>query len=304
MRYVQENLQYWSYALDYFIVVVCIAAFSALDLAEPHHQQFSLTDVRIQQPYAVHERVPAAQAAIIAILAPFVLIVLWNIVFEGRILVKRRLKLRDRLWETNMGILGLLLAVGLALVTTNIFKNTVGRPRPDFLDRCQAGTTVLTTAYQYVLSNSSICTQTDHAILKDGFRSFPSGHSSTSFSGLGYLAIWLSGKLRLWNGSGQVWKVVLVMTPLLAASLVAISRIMDERHHPFDVLFGSALGCLAAWISYRQYFPAVRTSGISYSPRRYKDTQGAILSTRNGRAQELRDEADSQQHLGKSSDLA
>lgn len=32
---------------------------------------------------------------------------------------------------------------------------------------------------------------------------------------------------------------------------------MDARHHPFDVLFGSAMGILVAWGSYRQYFPAV-----------------------------------------------
>lgn len=32
---------------------------------------------------------------------------------------------------------------------------------------------------------------------------------------------------------------------------------MDARHHPFDVLSGSALGILTAWGSYRQYFPPV-----------------------------------------------
>jgi hypothetical protein len=35
---------------------------------------------------------------------------------------------------------------------------------------------------------------------------------------------------------------------------------MDARHHPFDVLFGSAMGILAAWGSYRQYFPPVGDS--------------------------------------------
>lgn len=30
---------------------------------------------------------------------------------------------------------------------------------------------------------------------------------------------------------------------------------MDARHHPFDVLSGSALGILVAWAAYRQYFP-------------------------------------------------
>jgi len=30
---------------------------------------------------------------------------------------------------------------------------------------------------------------------------------------------------------------------------------MDARHHPFDVIFGSAMGMLLAYASYRQYFP-------------------------------------------------
>ena len=54
-----------------------------------------------------------------------------------------------------------------------------------------------------------------------------------------------------------MWRTVIVLIPTLAAACVAMSRIMDARHHPFDVLFGSALGLLCAWGSYRQYFPPV-----------------------------------------------
>lgn len=45
------------------------------------------------------------------------------------------------------------------------------------------------------------------------------------------------------------------MAPTLGASLIATSRIMDARHHPFDVITGSLIGILVAWGSYRQYFP-------------------------------------------------
>lgn len=227
MDLLTRNRQVCSYVVDYLVVLVCIAGFSILDLAEPHHQQFSLSDIYLQQTYAVHERVPAFDAAIIAILVPIVVMCFWCLTFEGGVITKRRLDFQSRLWEVNMSVLGLALSVCLALVTTNIFKNTVGRPRPDFIDRCQPVTDAVNLVAAYGLSNSSICQQSNHAILKDGFRSFPSGHSSTSFSGLGYLAIWLSSKLRVLDGSGQVWKIVLVAVPMLAASLIAISRIMD-----------------------------------------------------------------------------
>lgn len=35
---------------------------------------------------------------------------------------------------------------------------------------------------------------------------------------------------------------------------------MDARHHPFDVVFGSLLGIVVAWCSYRQYFGPLRES--------------------------------------------
>jgi len=72
------------------------------------------------------------------------------------------------------------------------------------------------------------------------------------------------------DNRGEVWKTVLVLIPYLAASLVAVSRIMDARHHPFDVLSGAALGLGTAWISYRQYFPAIsnpKAKGRAYSRR-------------------------------------
>lgn len=62
------------------------------------------------------------------------------------------------------------------------------------------------------------------------------------------------------DNRGEVWKTVIVMIPCLAATLIAVSRIMDARHHPFDVITGSMLGVLTAYLSYRQYFPPVSES--------------------------------------------
>lgn len=46
----------------------------------------------------------------------------------------------------------------------------------DVIDRCQPRPGSADPVYG--LSNYTICTQTDHYVLRDGFRSFPSGHSS------------------------------------------------------------------------------------------------------------------------------
>lgn len=59
------------------------------------------------------------------------------------------------------------------------------------------------------------------------------------------------------DSKGEVWKAFIVLVPTLGAAVIAGTRIMDARHHPFDVIFGSLLGILVAWASYRQYFPPV-----------------------------------------------
>jgi hypothetical protein len=43
--------------------------------------------------------------------------------------------------------------------------------------------------------------------------------------------------------------------------------LLIARHHPFDVIVGSTIGMLFAWMAYRQYFPAlsVAEGGRPYS---------------------------------------
>jgi membrane-associated phospholipid phosphatase len=256
--------------LKYSIFIVAIAV---LNLITPFHQEFSLRNFTLQYKYAVHERVPSPLLYTCSIAAPAAIIALYTLVIDGIFSHqagghKRRYKLKDRLWELNCGILGLLLANGAAYIITGTFKNTIGKPRPDLIDRCQPSVT--TDPQPFGLSNSTICKQTDKSLLNDGFMSFPSGHSSTSFSGLFYLSLYLAGKLHILDAKGEVWRVLIVTIPTIGASLIAGSRIMDARHHPFDVISGSLLGILVAWGSYRQYFPQLsewRAKGRAYPIR-------------------------------------
>jgi membrane-associated phospholipid phosphatase len=74
---------------------------------------------------------------------------------------------------------------------------------------------------------------------------------------------------------GLVWRIAVVATPVVGAGLIAGTRIMDARHHPFDVVFGSLLGVLIAWIAYRQYFPPLSDfKGKAYPVRTLGSTLG------------------------------
>lgn len=81
--------------------------------------------------------------------------------------------------------------------------------------------------------------------------------SIASFAGLGFLAFFMAGKLHVLDSRGEVWKTILVLVPVLGASLIAVTRIKDARHHPFDVVTGAIIGWLFGWGAYRQYFPAL-----------------------------------------------
>jgi membrane-associated phospholipid phosphatase len=85
-------------------------------------------------------------------------------------------------------------------------KNLFGKPRPDLIDRCKpdlenlaryivGGIANITSNGQLV--SADICTQQDRSKLDDGFRSYPSGHSSTSAAGLIYLSLFIASKFTI-----------------------------------------------------------------------------------------------------------
>lgn len=97
-------------------------------------------------------------------------------------------------------------------------------------------------------------------------RSFPSGHSSTAFTGLTFLSIWLAGKVHLFHpGRGHAALNWLIFVPMIGAVLIAVSRTMDYRHHATDVIAGAILGVVIAVTSYCIYYPPL-THSDSHKP--------------------------------------
>ena len=104
---------------------------------------------------------------------PFFVLVLWSIVFQPGV------------HKVHITILGFMVTLALTVCLTDLVKQAVGRPRPDLLSRCKPrkGTP------NHSLVAYTVCTQADQHILDEGWRSFPSGHSSFAFGGLGYLSL-------------------------------------------------------------------------------------------------------------------
>lgn len=207
----------------------------------------------------------------------------YNILYAGAvplaaILAINLVLVRATAHKHHVAILGLLIALVLTSFVTDTVKNAVGRPRPDLIARCKPapGTS------GDVLVGIEVCTETRRHTLQDGWRSFPSGHSSFSFAGLGYLSLFLAGQTRLFvvggnaarkdggdgdgdeEGSeqgravyarGDLARALLCLAPLLGAAMIAISRCQDYRHDVYDVCTGALLGYVVAYWSYRRYWP-------------------------------------------------
>ncbi|KAL9604634.1 MAG: hypothetical protein Q9219_000354 [cf. Caloplaca sp. 3 TL-2023] len=163
----------------------------------------------------------------------------------------------NRFHKTHVTALGLLISLLLTSFLTDILKNAIGRPRPDLLARCKP----VRGAQTHKLVTIDVCTEKNHHTLHDGWRSFPSGHSSFAFSGLGYLTFFLAGQLHIFRPHTDFLRFLLALTPLVCAAMITISRCEDYRHDVYDVTVGSILGLAIAYFSYRRYYPSLKSRG-------------------------------------------
>ncbi|VAI76701.1 unnamed protein product [Triticum turgidum subsp. durum] len=130
----------------------------------------------------------------------------------------------------------LLFSVLITAIVTVAIKDAVGRPRPDFFWRCFPDGVP---KYDNV-TGDVICHGKPGAI-KEGYKSFPSGHASGAFAGLGFLSWYLAGKMKAFDRRGHIAKLCIVLLPLLSATMVAVSRVTDYWHHWQDVFAGGVL---------------------------------------------------------------
>lgn len=238
---------------DVIVLVVTIIVGYPLYYQEPFQRQFYINDLTISHPFAKTQRVNNKMLSVYSIIVPLVSIVLIVAILGDP---------RHRWYLLYASVLGLFLSVSLTNVFTDFIKNWIGRLRPDFLARCKPrpGLPIDT-----LLNASEVCTTKNVSRLLDGFRTTPSGHSSQSFAGLGYLYLWLCGQLLTEFPQSGIWRKLVSLVPLVGALVIALSRTQDYRHHFIDVILGSALGYVIASYTYRRFFPSI-DSPLPFKP--------------------------------------
>lgn len=192
--------------------------------------------------------------------------------------------------KVHITMLGLVIAILTTTFLTDLFKDAIGRPRPDLVARCKPGADTPRNEMVTV----DVCTETNHHLLHDGWRSYPSGHSSFSFAGLGWLALVLASQTHVLRPRANLATVLVCLAPLVGAAMIAISRLEDYRHDVFDVVSGSVLGMVVAYLNWRRYYPSLldRQCHEPYVPL----TVANGTSSPNSGFQRVRDEEESYGH--------
>ncbi|KAI9014678.1 phosphatidic acid phosphatase type 2/haloperoxidase [Gaertneriomyces semiglobifer] len=215
-------------------VILLAAAGAALELVQPFQRVAFGTDLSIAYPHNEHETVPNWLLGVLGIALPIVVMCIVSLAFKRSV------------FDLHMSILGLAIALSFVLLLTQIVKVVTGSLRPDFLDRCQP-IFVAGDPFKRVES----C-QGDPDVIKEGRKSFFSGHSSFSWAGLGFLSIYLSRHMNF-RRAPLFPKYFIAILPLILAYLIAMSRVRDYWHRWQDIVVGAIVGFIVASVSYRQH---------------------------------------------------
>lgn len=130
---------------------------------------------------------------------------------------------------------GLVFTIAMCNIFVNIPKAYVGRPRPDIYARCGGE------------NNMANCSA---KILKGEYKSWPSGHSSTSMSG----SIFMAAFFIKFMYSNPISIIIATLFSLFGI-YVGATRIRDFRHHPDDVIAGLFLGFVSAYLVWENISP-------------------------------------------------
>jgi membrane-associated phospholipid phosphatase len=196
-------------------------------------------DFSLNQPLIENVTIPSNFLIQTAITMPIVILVLVTTIIAPRI--------KPKFHDVHSSICVLLTTTGMSEFITQVVKLYVGRLRPNFYALCGFDTVSLS------------CTNPTEMIM-EGRSSFPSGHSSLATAGMGCLVYFFLGRVGIAAICGGIGNkkmnsftklyAFFALTPLLYSTFCASSRLVDNWHHPSDVLAGICLGLFCSTFGY------------------------------------------------------
>lgn len=222
----------WRYLLNEILVRLALGGFAiGFNQIKPFEREvYAVEWYNHYYPYVKEEVFPESIAAIIFASCLFVVPVTVLALF----IVWKQLPRVLVVEEAVNFFLGVSFALESDFVINELVKNTYGRPRPDYLSRC-FGNDKNKWPEQNITLIPPIprCTNPDisYRTLLDGRRSFPSAHTSLSFTVYGYLALFLYRKLCQIKNTGSL-RLFLPTLILSFALYIGITRTQGNSSCP------------------------------------------------------------------------
>jgi len=153
--------------------------------------------------------------------------------------------------------MGMIEALFLTTLITEVVKIGVGRLRPDFLNRC-FGDDYLSVVNK--MNDTRLYTRNDctvHSGILDGSKSFFSGHTSSMFATAPFVTVYI---MKLMDHIDvemfSIFKEDLLMgaltimsiLPILFSLYVGMTRITDNKHHFSDIIGGAVAGVMTSYL--------------------------------------------------------
>ncbi|CAH8498095.1 unnamed protein product [Dicrocoelium dendriticum] len=243
---------------DILCFVVLFLAMGVFQNIQPFRRGYFSQDESIRLPYH-----PSTIPSVVLISVTITLIVVTITaselcIFWDRLTV-RRAGLPIVLYSLYDYLLAAFFGYCANITITDVCKVAIGRLRPNFFSVCEPVPTS-TTALGYIASYSCKSgTPRDH---RDITKSFPSGHSSLSVYTAVFLCIYLQMRQPPWRNAAL--RLAFQAVFLALAIVTCISRIVDNKHHPTDVIAGAALGLVVAF-SVPFYVPKLFCPPVNHS---------------------------------------
>lgn len=143
------------------------------------------------------------------------------------------------------------------MLFTGIGKVTLGRMRPHFMQRCQPNVDCSLEVNEKKYIGEYNCTNPHLAPRDFSYitTSWPSGHAAIMFYSMLYVIIYLNRVIPIIFRSNKqavrrnfdpllLYAIFVLMIGL--ANYIALTRISDYHHHPFDVFCGAIIGAFTA----------------------------------------------------------
>jgi diacylglycerol diphosphate phosphatase/phosphatidate phosphatase len=211
---------------NFSLLAALILILIGIEQVQPHHRYINAADPTINYPLMAQE-VPMWLLVVLVGVVPVCIII-------GIFVLQRRSDHAKR--ELYYVLFGWAYSMVLTVIMTDFMKRVSGRPRPNFVQLA---------GYQ---PDGAFTASTTH--VSDAFQSFPSGHTSSAFSG--YLSLYLfrlcftsnfqTRELAQTYHVNQGWKTVLCLLPIGLAIWIGLTRIVDYWHNFDDVSIGACIG--------------------------------------------------------------